>query len=62
MKGVCFHGDKPGHVDLSFCGFLAGCLYSETSLSQKMIEEADLGAWLEAMKTVVPLSSLFPSA
>jgi hypothetical protein len=54
--------DAPGHVDLSFYGLMAGFLYADCDIANDLMEQADLGAWVDAMKEVVPLESLFPKA
>lgn len=60
MAGVFHGGSAPDHVDLSLYGFLAGYLYAGSPMAKRMVAEADLGSWVTAMKTVVPLQSLFP--
>jgi hypothetical protein len=62
MKGNKFFesNEAPGHVDLSFYGFLAGFLYADCKIATDLVEQADLGSWVDAMKELVPLESLFP--
>ena len=62
MKGRFHKGEIPGHVDLSFYGFLSGYLYANCPIAARMVADAQLGAWVEAMQTVVPLSALFGKA
>jgi hypothetical protein len=64
MKGNKFFqgNDAPGHVDLSFYGFLAGYLYANCKMASDLVEQAELGSWVDAMKELVPLESLFPKA
>jgi len=55
-----FHsGDTPGHVDLSFYGFLAGYLYANCPILTNMISKAGLEEWVEKMNTIIPLDTLF---
>jgi glutathione S-transferase len=54
-----FHGDKPGTVDISFFGMLAGFLFCKADISTKMVEEAKLEAWVAAMEEVIPLKKIF---
>jgi len=61
MVGKFHHGDRPGHVDLSFYGFLAGYLYADCPIATNMIRIAGLDAWVAQMKMAVPLESLFVS-
>lgn len=60
MRGPFHNGDQPGHVDLSFYGFLAGYLYAECPIAKTMVSHARLEQWVTAMNTWVPLTSLFP--
>lgn len=62
MKGRFHNGATPGHVDLSFYGFLAGYIYAGCPIATKMIAVSELGPWVDAMQTVVPLSALFGKA
>lgn len=62
MGGNFYHGDTPGHVDLSLYGFLAGYLYADCPIAANMINNAGLETWVAAMKTVVPLEALFGEA
>jgi hypothetical protein len=62
MRGK-FHGaTAPGHVDLSFYGFLAGYLYAGSPIATNMVAQAGLEPWVAAMKKVVPLETLFPKS
>lgn len=62
MQGVFHSGDEPGHVDLSFYGFLAGYLYAGSPIATRMVAKAGLEQWVARMKKVVPLETLFPKA
>ncbi|MGY8863844.1 MAG: hypothetical protein ACKVJ2_14605, partial [Pseudomonadales bacterium] len=55
-------GDAPGHVDLSFYGFLAGYLYADCPISTNMISKAGLEAWVAKMNSIMPLDTLFVNA
>jgi hypothetical protein len=61
MKGRFHNGDQPGHVDLSFYGFLAGYLYADCPIATNLIQQAGLAQWVESMNQLVPLASLFRS-
>lgn len=37
FKGTFFHGDKPGHIDLSVYGFLANLLYCQTQMGEYLL-------------------------
>jgi glutathione S-transferase len=52
MKGNKFFlgNDAPGHVDLSFYGLMAGFLYADCDIANDLMEQADLVAWVDAMK------------
>jgi len=60
MRGTFHNGTKPGNVDLSFYGFLAGYLYAGSPIATNMVAQAGLEPWVAAMKKVVPLEALFP--
>ena len=61
MKGKYHAGDDaPGHVDLSFYGFLAGYLYSKCPIFENLVDKAELTEWVDLMNKVVPLEDLFP--
>lgn len=60
MRGAFHAGAEPGHVDLSFYGFLAGYLYARSPIATRMVAEAGLEQWVAKMKAVVPLEKLFP--
>jgi hypothetical protein len=62
MAGEFHHGDTPGHVDLSFYGFLAGYLYASCPISANMISKAGLEVWVAKMSTIIPLDTLFVNA
>jgi hypothetical protein len=59
MRGKFHGGTEPGHVDLSFYGFLAGYLYAGSPIATNMVAQAGLNPWVAAMKKVVPLETLF---
>jgi hypothetical protein len=59
MPGKFHGGTEPGHVDLSFYGFLAGYLYAGSPIATKMVAQAGLEPWVAAMKKVGPLETLF---
>jgi hypothetical protein len=59
MRGKFHGGTEPGHVDLSFYGFLAGYLYAGSPIATKMVAQAGLEPWVAKMKKVVPLETLF---
>lgn len=52
IRGKFHGGTQPGHVDLSFYGFLAGYLYAASPIAAHMITEAGLEPWVAAMKRV----------
>jgi len=54
-----FAGETVGSVDVSFYGMLAGFLFAQCEISQCMIEGADSSDWVECMKKIAPLTSLF---
>lgn len=59
MKGKYHNGDNPGHVDISFYGFLAGYIHGDCKIVENMIEKAGLQTWADSMKSVIPLRKLF---
>lgn len=60
MRGIYHNGEEPGHVDLSFYGFLAGYLFAKSPIATRMVTMAGLESWVAAMEKVVPLQKLFP--
>lgn len=59
MKGKYHNGYNPGHVDISFYGFLAGYIHGDCKIVENMIEKAGLQTWADSMKSVIPLRKLF---
>ena len=59
MQRKYYHGDTPGHVDLSLYGFLSGYLYADCPWAKRMVNAGDLTAWVDAITQVVPLETLF---
>ena len=59
MQGKYYHGDTPGHVALSLSGFLSRYLYAGCPWAKRMVNAGDLTTWVDAMKQVVPLETLF---
>ncbi|WP_370239535.1 hypothetical protein [Neptunomonas phycophila] len=59
MSGKFHNGDTPGHVDISFYGFLAGYLHGECAIAETMINKAGLHSWAAKMKRIIPLKKLF---
>lgn len=62
MRGQFYAGERPGHVDLSFFGMLAGFLYAGCAIGQSIIDSADLDEWASRMNDEIPLQTLFPGA
>ncbi|WP_320823680.1 hypothetical protein [Reinekea sp.] len=60
LRGPFHQGDRPGHVDLSFYGFLAGYLYADCPIATDLIRQTGLQQWLDSMTSLIPLASLFP--
>ncbi len=62
MTGVFFHGDRPGHVDLSFYGTIAGFLYANCDIGRFILGSAALDQWYSSMRAELPLERLFPAS
>jgi glutathione S-transferase len=55
-----FHGDSPGHVDVSFYGSIVGFLYCETTIGKNIVSGAKLEAWVARMQEKLPMKSIYP--
>lgn len=62
MRGAFFHGDSPGHVDLSFYGTIAGLLFAGCSAGRELVSESGLEKWTARMDAAIPLRELFPAS
>lgn len=59
-KGKTFHnGDKVGHADLSLYGFLSGYLFSKSTFVAKLLKDANLQGWADAMQKELSLKKVF---
>jgi glutathione S-transferase len=54
-----FHGDAPGHVDVSFYASIVGFLYSEASIGKSIVSGAKLEAWAERMQEKLPMKLIY---
>jgi hypothetical protein len=54
-----FHGDAPGHVDISFYASIVGFVYSETDIGRSIVSGAKLEEWVGRMQETLPMDMIY---
>jgi hypothetical protein len=54
-----FHGDSPGHVDVSFYSYLASYVYCKTTIGKEIVSGANLESWVARMQEKFPMKLVF---
>jgi hypothetical protein len=54
-----FHGDAPGHVDISFYASIVGFVYSDTDIGRRIVRGAKLEDWVGRMQETLPMDIIY---